>query len=618
MKKLFLTLVALMPLLAMAQVKFTAMTFADAQKAAQKAGKELLVDVTRDDKDDPKIAEIFKNKELAAFINKNFIPVRINLSKEENKDFAEYLYSLMYPCVVFYSNRGEQLESTNWYSVATGKANLKEIAKKSMDAAAVKRANTRTINFRDLDFKQALEVAKKEGKLVFADNYTTWCRPCKQMEMDVFTLNSVADYYNEHFVSIKLDADKDPYKVAKNNGVRGFPGYLYFAPEGDVILAEGGFTPEKKFISYGERAVAEFNANKTINLLTSSLDEIKAQAKKEGKMIMVDLSATWCGPCKMMKKNIFTLPTVARFFNKNFVSLFVECDIEKEKAAQLKKLYGYSAFPTILFLNAEGELVHKMVGSTETGDQFIAVAKKALENKGLKHYNDRYAAGEKSPEFIKEYITVLGESYEKEQAAKVANDYLSALTLEQLATKDNYAILKDNISDMDAKPYQLFAANRAKFYPVASQRDVESYYSMLWYMKGRSFVSKGENPTLDKAGYKAFISSVKKSDLPADTKKAIQKASLISNAEMTKNWKEYISLIAPALKDGSAGGMAAYNWGLRVERNCEDKALRLKLAGLFENYIAAITEKSADAAKEGSMAAMNSGAIKKVIENLKK
>lgn len=613
-----MTLVALMPLLAMAQVKFTSMTFAEAQKAGQKAGKELLVDVTRDDKGDPKIAEVFKNKELAAFINKNFLPVRINLGKEENKDFGQYLYSLMYPCVVFYSNRGEQLESTNWHSLATGKGDMKDLAQKSLDAAAVKRSNTRAINFRDLDFKQALEVAKKEGKLVFTDNYTTWCRPCKQMEMDVFTLNSVADYYNEHFVSIKLDADKDPHQVAKNNGVRGYPGYLYFAPEGDVVLEEGGFTPEQKFIAYGERAVANVEANKTINLLTSPLDEIKALAKKEGKMIMVDLSATWCGPCKMMKKNIFTIPTVARFFNKNFVTLFVECDIEKEKAEELKKLYGYSAFPTILFLNAEGELVHKMVGSTETGDQFVNVAKKALENKGLKHYNDRYAAGEKTPEFIKEYITVLGESYEKELAGKVASDYLNSLSIDEMATKDNFTILKENIMDLDAKPFQLFAANRAKFYALASEKDVESYYNMLWYIKGRSFVNKGENPTLDKDGYKAFISRLKKSDLPDDIKKNVENEAKISNAESTGNWKEYIALISPSLKNGSASSMVAYNWGLRVDRKCKDAALRSKLAGSFESYLAALEKKNPEPAKEGSMVAMSANAIKKVIENLKK
>lgn len=613
-----MTLVALMPLLAMAQVKFTSMTFTEAQKAGQKVGKELLVDVTRDDKSDPKIAEVFKNKELAAFINKNFLPVRINLSKEENKDFAQYLYSLMYPCVVFYSNRGEQLESTNWHSLATGKGDMKALAQKSLDAAAVKRSNTRTINFRDLDFKQALEVAKKEGKLVFTDNYTTWCRPCKQMEMDVFTLNSVADYYNEHFVSIKLDADKDPHQVAKNNGVRGYPGYLYFAPEGDVVLEEGGFTPEQKFIAYGERAVAAFNDNKNINLLTSSLEEIKAVAKKDGKMIMVDLSATWCGPCKMMKKNIFTIPTVARFFNKNFVSLFVECDIEKEKAAELKKLYGYSAFPTILFLNAEGELVHKMVGSTETGDEFIKIAKKALENKGLKHYNDRYAAGEKTPEFIKEYITVLGESYEKELASKVASDYLNSLSIEQMATKENFTILKDNVSDLDAKPSQLFAANRAKFYSILSQKEVDNYYNMLWYIKGRSFVSRGENPTLDKEGYKAFISSLKKSDLPADIKKSVEKEAKMSNAELTGDWKEYISLISSSLKDGSAYPMPAYNWGLRVDQKCKDAALRSKLAGYFESYLAAYEKKNPESTKEGSMAAMNTKVIKDVITNLKK
>lgn len=86
MKKLILTLVALMPLLAMAQVKFASMTFAEAQEAGKKAGKELMIDVTRGEKDDAKLLEVLKDKELAKFIKANFIPVRIDMSNPKNKD----------------------------------------------------------------------------------------------------------------------------------------------------------------------------------------------------------------------------------------------------------------------------------------------------------------------------------------------------------------------------------------------------------------------------------------------------------------------------------------------------------------------------------------------------
>lgn len=608
MKKLFLILIALMPLLAIAQVKFVPMTFQEAQAKAKQSGKQIIVDVARGTADDKNIPVIFKNKDLAKFINKNFLAVRIDMGDKKNADFGQYLYSLMYPCVVFYSNRGEQLEFTNWYSVAGGKANLKELAQKSLDMAAIKVANTRKIEFRDLDFKQALEVAKKEGKLVFVDNYTTWCRPCKQMEMDVFTLNSVADYYNQYFVSIKLDADKDPYKVAKNNGVKGYPGYLYFAPEGDLVLSEGGFTPEKAFIGYGEKAVQLFNDNKELKLQKITLDEAKVLAKNEGKLIFVDLSATWCGPCKELKATTFKEPVVGRFYNSKFVNMFVECDIQKELAEQLKKAYGYSAFPTLLYLDADGKLIHKYVGAGMTGAEIIAIAQKAIDNKGLASYNERYEKGERSVSFIKEYVAILGDSYETGKAAKVSSDFLNSLTIEQLLDKENFKMMCDNVKDLDAKPVQLVLTNKDKFTDSNMKQELSSYEFLLWSLKSYSFIIKGETPTLDKAGYKAFLKRLSKSDLSADKKKDIITNSELQNAEALNDWKTYVKLTTTSLKKEQVSGMVSYNWGLRVDQKCKDAVLRAKFVQAFEESM------KEELAKDN----MWNAAFVKLIENLKK
>ena len=57
--------------------------------------------------------------------------------------------------------------------------------------------------------KEALEKAKKENKLVFIDAYTAWCQPCVMMGKNVFTLDKVADFYNEHFINLKIDFGKE-------------------------------------------------------------------------------------------------------------------------------------------------------------------------------------------------------------------------------------------------------------------------------------------------------------------------------------------------------------------------------------------------------------------------
>ena len=64
-------------------------------------------------------------------------------------------------------------------------------------------------NFREISFDQAIAAAKAENKLVFVDVMTSWCGPCKRMASDVFPQKMVGDFMNQHFVNIKIDAEKN-------------------------------------------------------------------------------------------------------------------------------------------------------------------------------------------------------------------------------------------------------------------------------------------------------------------------------------------------------------------------------------------------------------------------
>jgi thiol:disulfide interchange protein len=95
-----------------------------------------------------------------------------------------------------------------------------------------------------------------------------------------------------------------------------------------------------------------------------------SKAKLENKAIFVDAYASWCGPCKYMKKTIFTMPEVGTFYNKNFVNLAI--DWEKAEARPLHNKYPLRAFPTLLFFNPATEQVVAVAEGALDGSNMIA------------------------------------------------------------------------------------------------------------------------------------------------------------------------------------------------------------------------------------------------------
>ena len=98
-----------------------------------------------------------------------------------------------------------------------------------------------------------------------------------------------------------------------------------------------------------------------IEFFHGTWEEALAEAKAKDKVIFIDAYTTWCGPCKMMAKNVFTDIEVGTFFNQNFIN--VKLDMEKELGLSLKSKLNVRVYPTLLFIDGSENVVHKAVGA---------------------------------------------------------------------------------------------------------------------------------------------------------------------------------------------------------------------------------------------------------------
>ncbi|MEM1322621.1 MAG: thioredoxin family protein [Bacteroidota bacterium] len=206
--------------------------------------------------------------------------------------------------------------------------------------------------------------------------------------------------------------------------------------------------------------------------------EVLAQAAKESKMIFVDAYTTWCGPCKKMSKEIFPQKAVGDFFNKNFIN--VKLDMEKGEGPTVAQQYDVMVYPTLLFLAADGTLVHRSAGYHNV-DQFLELGNIALDpNRRLSAMDSRYASGDRSPEFLYAYTLSRFEAQDGSHAA-IAEEYMA--TQNDWATDDNLQFLFSFIADTDSKMFDYLLDNRQVFAENFGTRAVTAKIQDLIYSK---------------------------------------------------------------------------------------------------------------------------------------
>jgi thioredoxin 1 len=101
-------------------------------------------------------------------------------------------------------------------------------------------------------------------------------------------------------------------------------------------------------------------------------------AKSENKPIFLDVYATWCGPCKRLKKNTFSDQEVGDFFNAAFINVAV--DGENGEGLELARKYGVNAYPSLIFIDEDGQVISYTKGY-HNAKQFLGLGQEVLKKK---------------------------------------------------------------------------------------------------------------------------------------------------------------------------------------------------------------------------------------------
>jgi len=209
-----------------------------------------------------------------------------------------------------------------------------------------------------------------------------------------------------------------------------------------------------------------------------SWQEVLQKAQKENKYVFVDCYTTWCGPCKLMDKNIYPIDSVGMFMNDRFISVRMQMDTTSQDNDEIRQWYAMArsfgekyhigAYPSYLFFSSDGQALHKDIGSKNIKG-FLSMAKAVMDPQQryytlLADYQKGNMTYTLMPILANAAQRLGVDSLSRQVSFDYMHQYLEMLPEAQLWTRENVLFVNKYwvaaVIDLNDKIFQLYYRNR--------------------------------------------------------------------------------------------------------------------------------------------------------------
>lgn len=267
--------------------------------------------------------------------------------------------------------------------------------------------------------------------------------------------------------------------------------------------------------------------DKGIQFQPLTYEQALQKSKEVKKPVFLFGYATWCHFCEAMKDSVLPLEAVGDFYNKNFVC--IKLDLEKEGKPLNQKLRARN-FPTLVFFNSDGEMLHRLSGKKDAQD-FIQLGKDALDTtKQLRTYIYKYRDGKLNPQQTWDYFKMVERAGMDNQP--LISNYLTMIPEEKLTTPTSWRIMYDLFRDIEQPCMKTVMEHREDYAKVFTADSIDNkiigLYSNALMMKVQM---------VDTNGYNSIINKLTASKL--DLADKIVAFANLNRCKLKGQWEEY-------------------------------------------------------------------------------
>ena len=232
---------------------------------------------------------------------------------------------------------------------------------------------------------------------------------------------------------------------------------------------------------YGDKVKADIKVN-----YVRSLDEALTRAKAEKKPIFFNCYADWAIPCHGMDIYVFSNQEFADYLHKNFIPFYM--DVSKRQNAAIAKRYNIHRFAHFLVLDAEGNVVQRIIGGKQLPDFQKDLALSLSPKTSLAGLSAAYQKGKRDKKTLRNYLYALNLA-DDSTFNQVAQEYWSQLSEKEYAKEDNWFILSHLITDRQAPLYHYLVEHRDAFVKNVGEAKVNGFLERMFYSEAAAYAS---------------------------------------------------------------------------------------------------------------------------------
>lgn len=321
--------------------------------------------------------------------------------------------------------------------------------------------------------------------------------------------------------------------------------------------------------------------------------EALAKAKAENKSVFIDCYTSWCGPCKMLSRDVFPQQKAGDYFNPRFVN--IKMDMEKGEGPELAKKLNVKAYPTLMVIDGDGEIVVKFAGGYGV-DELIKKVEDGQKN-SFSAAKKKYESGNMTVTEKIGYLDILSSAYERDAMTKLAAELLANATPKQKFSREFWPLYSnDKIVRIGNPEFDFLVANKKQFKKAAGKKALEeklfrNYFQVAIGSIYGNFSNGGNVMPIEKLeGYKT---SVKELGLKKGKMAVAQLDIAIARINNdAKAMAENIEIVAPLIEKGNIWSYASAFINVFKEKPEAKDLAEVKRVGKF------FMDNSADEHKE--------------------